>query len=336
MKTSNLHCACLVAGFVLIVSLGLGRPADAIVNENCGCHSRIMEEKKFPHLPVREGKCALCHKPSGKKHPRFKKEAFIFTDNGKSGLCNECHSRKDSMKFVHGPVAKGDCLLCHDVHQSDNKAQLKVPLDQLCYLCHPKPTFDRIFPHAPISGGNCTGCHDPHQSDVKYMLKGDKSILCFLCHQQTKFTGTSAHKPVAEGKCDDCHTTHGTNLPHLLKQNFPEPFYLPFEKSNYALCFSCHNNQLADEQRTDTLTNFRNGYINLHFIHVNKAGKGRSCKTCHDPHASSQYRLISSKISGFGKWSIPIRYLKTDTGGTCVVGCHKHKTYNRIEPVINP
>lgn len=327
--------AAILIGFVGVLVVSKERPAQAAGIMNCGCHPQKVT-RQFVHQPVKDGECPSCHKPSGQKHPRVKKEAFILTDQGNAGLCHECHDRKDTKKFVHGPVASGDCGECHDVHQSDNRFQLKEPGGALCFMCHEKAMFDRKYPHPPIVEGKCTGCHDPHQSDNTYMLKADGANLCMTCHDKAMFSGKSVHAPVAAGECAACHATHGTQFPHLLKRSFPEDFYAPFDKGNFALCFGCHSTTLADDQRTGTETNFRNGMFNLHFVHVNKADKGRSCKVCHDPHASSQPRLISSKVSGFGRWRIPIRYTKNEVGGTCVVGCHKPKSYNRNEPFVNP
>lgn len=323
----------ILVGFVAIMLVSAERPAQAVGTMNCGCHPH-KATKQNVHKPVKDGECLSCHKPSDQKHPKIKKGAFLLTDDGKAGLCNECHERKDTKKFVHGPVASGDCLECHDVHQSDHRYQLKESGGALCFTCHEKAKFDRKFPHPPIAEGKCTGCHDPHQSDFKYMLKAEGSSLCIKCHDQSMFSGKTVHAPVAAGECSSCHATHGTSFPKLLKRNFPEEFYAPFDKGNFALCFGCHSAGLVDDQRTGADTNFRNGMFNLHFLHVNKPDKGRSCKVCHDPHASSQSKLISSKVGGFGRWRIPIRYMTNDVGGTCVVGCHKPKTYNRNDPVV--
>ncbi len=312
-----------------------GRAAEAADVDNCLCHSN-KTIKPFIHIPVKNGDCLSCHKPSGQNHPRFKKEAFSLTDKGKAGLCNECHERKDTKKHIHPPVASGDCQDCHDPHQSNNKFQLKGAGASLCYNCHEKSKLDRAFPHKPIAEGKCLSCHDPHQSDQKYLLKFAGADLCTTCHDKAKFAGKSVHAPVATGDCAACHAPHGTQLHHLLKHLVPDGMYQSFNKSNFELCFSCHVNTLADSEQTDTETNFRNGMFNLHYVHVNKAEKGRSCKICHDPHAAGQPHLISSKIAGFGRWRIPIRYTNTNVGGTCVVGCHKQKSYDRINPIENP
>ncbi len=333
-KTVSL-CVAILLGIATLSLIATERSAEGAGLENCGCHTR-KANKKYVHEPVKNGECQSCHKPSEQKHPKFKKEAFLLTDNGKSGLCNECHERKDTKKHVHPPVAAGDCQDCHDPHQSDNAFQLKAAGAEVCYTCHEKSTLARPFPHQPIADGKCVSCHDPHQSDQKYMLKSEGVNLCFTCHDKAQFTGKSVHAPVAAGDCSACHAPHGTQLHHLLKSPVPEEMYQSFDKSNFTLCFGCHTDTLADSQRTGVDTNFRNGMFNLHYVHVNKVVKGRSCKVCHDPHAASQSHLISSKIAGFGRWRIPINYSKTDDGGTCVAGCHKPKSYDRINPVENP
>jgi len=37
----------------------------------------------------------------------------------------------------------------------------------------------------------------------------------------------------------------------------------------------------------------------------------------------------------FGAWRIPIDYTATETGGTCMTGCHRPYRYDRVEPVVN-
>lgn len=303
--------------------------------DNCLCHSDKLT-KKYVHLPVKDGECQSCHKPTDQRHPKFKKEAFTMTGGGKAALCHECHDRKDTKKYVHPPVASGDCTHCHDPHQSDKRFQLKEDGWRLCLSCHEKSKFDRAFPHKPIAEGKCQDCHDPHQSDHKYMLKASGVGLCMTCHDKTMFNGKSIHMPVAKGECTACHAPHGTQYHDLLIDAVPGNMYQPYVKSSYALCFRCHADTLADNAETGSDTNFRNGLSNLHHLHVNKADKGRTCKACHDPHASNQGRIVSGKVSGFGRWRIPIRFTMTTVGGTCVVGCHKPKSYDRINPVHNP
>lgn len=221
----------ILLGFVGLLLVTKEHSAEAAGEENCGCHPH-KAEKTIVHLPVKNGECLSCHKPSGQKHPKFKKEAFLLTDKGKAGLCSECHERKDTKKYVHPPVASGDCIDCHDPHQSDNKFQLKGAGALLCFNCHEKTKLDRTYPHKPIAEGKCLDCHDPHQSDQKFMLKAEGATLCISCHDKAEFTGKSVHAPVAAGKCSACHAPHGTKFNHLLKTSVTDEMYQSFDKAN--------------------------------------------------------------------------------------------------------
>ena len=161
-------------------------------------------------------------------------------------------------------------------------------------------------------------------------LKKAGAALCETCHNKALFKGKRVHAPVAKGDCTSCHAPHGSEYPDLLKSAFPAEFYLAYDGANYALCFGCHNRDLALDRLTGVQTNFRDGLRNLHTLHVNNPVKGRTCRTCHAPHASRQPMLIKDRVPGFGKWEVPISYKKTATGGTCVAGCHQPRSYDRF------
>lgn len=294
------------------------------------CHPDKVEGR-FVHAPAHTGDCLACHKlAAGKSHPRDRGSCRPVASGAK--LCYLCHDNKADKRHVHGPVATGDCVSCHDPHKSANPRQLKALGAQLCLMCH-ESNYNLKYVHAPVVTGNCLGCHDPHQSDSRMHLKKYGVALCLLCHKQSLVEGESVHAPVAEGDCLVCHRPHDAANRKLLTGYFPEEFALPYADGNFALCFGCHNSLLATDERTISLTSFRNGDRNLHAVHINKPDLGRSCKTCHDPHAAGQQRLVRSRVPGYGKWKIPISYTMTATGGTCVVGCHKTRSYDRQEPV---
>ncbi|RNC72758.1 MAG: cytochrome C [Desulfuromonadales bacterium] len=305
------------------------------IPDGCGtrCHkSKVREE--FVHGPVGSDDCIACHNPTGLEHPK-NRGAFRLPGTG-TRLCAVCHESKATKKVVHLPVADGGCLDCHDVHQSPNRMMLKAEGAALCFGCHDKGKFTANHGHSPVTDGSCLSCHDPHESDNRALLRHDKASLCFSCHDKKMAEGVSIHRPVAQGECLSCHSPHGSAWPNIMKGAFPEPFYLPYAQGNFDLCFGCHPKDIAQDRRTDTLTGFRNGDYNLHYLHINKPDKGRSCKTCHDAHAASQPRLIKERIPGFGTWDIPIRYTRTDSGGSCVAGCHKPKSYDRLRQIKNP
>lgn len=114
----------------------------------------------------------------------------------------------------------------------------------------------------------------------------------------------------------------------------PADYYMPYRTENYAACFECHDTGIALTENSKEITEFRNGDLNMHFLHVNKDPKGRSCKACHTTESESHQEKMMRDEVPFGKsWKLPVAYTKTATGGRCVVGCHKPKDYDRTNPV---
>jgi predicted CXXCH cytochrome family protein len=135
------------------------------------------------------------------------------------------------------------------------------------------------------------------------------------------------HQPIEGGECQGCHDPHGSNSYKILNAPYPSRFYSEFNVDKYKLCFQCHDSSLAEIKVTGKATNFRDGTRNLHYLHVNLK-KGRTCRACHDAHAGKNKKLIRDHVP-FGKWSLPINFNKTETGGSCAPGCHKSFTYSR-------
>ncbi len=91
-------------------------------------------------------------------------------------LCYHCHTDYTvSAAFVHGPVAVGDCLFCHNLHKSKIGHLLKEPEPKLCYKCHNINTIELIPAHFTNQQFTCTGCHYAHASSAEYLLKGATS-----------------------------------------------------------------------------------------------------------------------------------------------------------------
>ena len=133
------------------------------------------------------------------------------------------------------------------------------------------------------------------------------------------------------------HEIHGGGHRRLLTNEYPSDIYYPFSESSYALCFSCHDRQLVMLANTSTATSFRNGDTNLHFVHVNRDKKGRSCKVCHDAHAASRDKHIREEVPfGPAGWKLPIKYESLPDGGRCSTGCHSPYEYNRVTPIVYP
>ncbi len=320
--------------------------------ESClECHRDVTEGMPEVHGPVAAGACTACHKAHSSDFPHL-----LVKSN--TDLCLDCHvTTKDRLataRTVHDPVAV-ECSACHNSHASEHKMILKQESTTLCLGCHSQiksimetatSTHDAIS-----SGEKCMNCHDAHATDYAALLLNDMVDMCLECHDEevtasdgkilmnmkpVLASGKSLHGPIAQRTCVPCHQIHGGSNFRLLVKSYPPEFYAPFAEENYALCFSCHDKQLVFDERTDRLTNFRNGDHNMHFVHVNKDTKGRTCRACHETHASSKEKHIRDSVPfGTGGWELPINFEKVDTGGRCSPGCHRPYGYDRENPVNN-
>jgi len=298
------------------------------------CHDDSKTKLKHVHGPVAAGDCNACHNPHASPNEFLMPEA----GNDLCFLCHETVQEELTRKNAHKPV-EDDCSSCHDAHGASNAKLLNKSEDMVCFDCHDdvqKEVQAVTVQHKPVADAQCTGCHTPHGSDYTAMLQTAAKEICFACHKKLgKFVAESKqrHGPVEEDDCAACHTPHGSANPKILNKSFPAEFYNPYSVEKYALCFECHNEDIALDELTTTLTNFRNGDWNLHHLHIHKVRRGRSCKACHEVHASNQAMHIRTEVPYGKMWSYPITYTKMENGGNCVVGCHKPKEYNRVQPV---
>lgn len=305
-------------------------------NELCsGCHNlKGLYAGEFVHKPVKDGNCGLCHDPHASD---FKSR---LADVG-ANLCFTCHETfitGMAQKYIHAPLIKSGCSDCHDPHSGKDILRLKSPPDELCFRCHEEnknEVSQYTLKHEPASAGRCVSCHSPHFSESKYLLNGKVDVLCYSCHKESRKWKERKfqHGPVVQGNCVACHNPHGSDNSFILRLAFPNKFYSPYEKGEYNLCFLCHKEAMVTTEITENVTHFRNGKINLHMLHVNQE-KGRTCRACHDVHASNQEDHIREQFK-FGVADIPIYYFKTDTGGGCIPGCHVERKYDRIKEVKN-
>lgn len=434
----------LICPLYIFLILGIGpvfSQTDTCVSAKC--HPN-MGKAAFVHQPVKEVMCITCHQATeepGKKTRHPGNLTISLIQQG-ADLCYMCHGPKDKKKTVHAPIMAGDCISCHNPHQSQNKGILKEAVPKLCFGCHLEGMFKQNVVHLPVASGDCSSCHDNHESDFPAMLIQEGNSLCFTCHPDkeeaikdkkktvhypvnescttchsshsspnrailtaavpllcanchpnevtqgeksiTRHTSATqgraclncheshvaeipkllpkaqmdlclgchdkeidtktgriqnmkaffevnknGHGPVKNRNCTACHNPHGTDYWRMLTKYYPHTFYTSYSDGKYALCFSCHPKTAFTERKTRTATGFRNGETNLHFLHVNKIGKGRTCRACHEVHADTGLPHHVKERVDFGYWQMPMNYHPTKNGGTCLPGCHGEMRYQR-------
>ena len=224
--------------------------------------------------------------------------------------------------------------------------------------CKTNTTFKESVVHFPVRHGLCVGCHKFENGKQPFTLRENIPKLCIGCHgmkmkdelgqpqpsirsifeaagKPPEEGGLRLHKPFADGNCTCCHNPHTSSDRRMLDRPYPTTNYYDGFSPDRFMCFKCHNERAFTEPRTLDATRFRNGNLNLHYRHVNRDHKGRSCRLCHEHHAST-YDALIRKEAPFGTKIIPItEFSRTENGGSCAPTCHIPVKYNRIEAELN-
>ena len=101
-----------------------------------------------------------------------------------AGLCitDTCHSTIGKEKYVHGPVAVGECTACHEKLGEHRFAPISN-VKGLCAKCHDAKTGVHSGIKAAVRTDyrECGNCHDAHQSSRPQLLlaKGKQASGAF-------------------------------------------------------------------------------------------------------------------------------------------------------------
>jgi predicted CXXCH cytochrome family protein len=143
----------------------------------------------FSHGPFASGQCYQCHEISSTVgFRRFGEKAGVRVRTIQQipgrlvtpleELCIECHTSKSLTTaysrglWTHGPVANGDCTVCHNPHRSFFQYMLlKEKSTELCAECHAGGYLMQIEEHKKDK--ECITCHNPHVGKDRFLLKKD-------------------------------------------------------------------------------------------------------------------------------------------------------------------
>lgn len=195
------------------------------------CHSSL-KEKFNKHTKAEDKTCIMCHELGTGLQAMFAGEDFT------ANPCFKCHNDKIKsfdQEYVHGPVAGGSCIVCHNPHGSEFEHSLNVPEILLCASCHSniEDELEENDLHQPFKNGDCAKCHDPHSTNNRWVLLKSSEQLCLNCHKEQGTMEVHLHpynvKPrqklnvnleltdKGDLECISCHYPHSSNSEHLLK-----------------------------------------------------------------------------------------------------------------------
>ncbi len=202
-----------------------------------------IEFKSYNMHPALEEGCDSCHSLE---------DGDIEIPSDLKETCFGCHDDftrnedGEELEYVHGPVAEGECLACHNPHYSENRKLLNAwPPGELCVQCHddkdPRELEEGETVHEPVKELLCSDCHSPHASPYEYQLVRKGNALCRGCHTSfhSNHRRAEARRPTTQipddfprngddFACLGCHKPHFSENPRL------------FRKSESKLCFTCH------------------------------------------------------------------------------------------------
>ena len=141
------------------------------------------------HEPIKE--CRSCHTDTLPDDPGNSLKAPV------PQLCKTCHTAfSDLAGRVHGPVATGQCLICHEPHQAATHSLLRKLPPDLCRQCHEAANLAQVKNHRNPAFADCRVCHEAHTGTGRMLLKPEfikaQEILALLSDQtpvKTRFVG---------------------------------------------------------------------------------------------------------------------------------------------------
>jgi predicted CXXCH cytochrome family protein len=197
------------------------REAESNIQASRPRQRRIRKLTRFTHGPFAAKECTRCHDLTTASGFRGlsgggggERSAVELAEAGRlrmpiDELCVHCHAEfahdapGNEGRWLHGPVASGWCVLCHEAHSALYPSLLVAePTARLCGICHLREDLVETAEHRPIgiddaypspppadaensepeeaatSGASvvrvvrdCTGCHNPHMGPDRLLLR---------------------------------------------------------------------------------------------------------------------------------------------------------------------
>jgi predicted CXXCH cytochrome family protein len=123
---------------------------------------RVPMKSRHPDFVARD--CSKCHNQASANYLNTKRDKICFS----------CHDSSDFQgKYLHGPMAAGDCLACHLPHESKYLNLLKAESAEMCFECHLREDIaaNQVHEDVDLEKGMCTECHSPHASEDRLFLR---------------------------------------------------------------------------------------------------------------------------------------------------------------------
>lgn len=239
-----MNTRCIVAGFILMLTLWFTQNADAVGIESLVMPGDVIEG----HADI-ESECSSCH--------------ISFDREGQRALCLDCH--KDVAKDIvvvrgfHGLSSEAksqSCASCHVDHEG--RSASIVELNERTFD-HRMTDFILKDEHLTASCGDCHSDSDKHR---------DAPSDCLSCH-----TDDDVHDTAMGTECGDCHSESGWQD---VSFDHSTTGYVLLGGHLEADCLGCHADQTFEETPGTCF-----GCHESDDVH--KGRSGTDCDSCHNP-----------------------------------------------------
>ncbi len=123
--------------------------------------NNVIEKTYIYHPPFKNRLCKDCH------NLELSNQLVLAVPN----LCYKCHENYSQKNpSLHGPVAMGNCKVCHSPHFAENKFLLIRTGRNLCLHCHESTYVYENKHHFATDEYQCLDCHDPHSGKDRFLL----------------------------------------------------------------------------------------------------------------------------------------------------------------------
>lgn len=156
--------------------------------DRCGkCHDPhlagnrklLVDSRTYRNRRVRAFRPQSVHAPyqdrSQCRHCHIAEEGNRVRDDV-DAACRDCHAdlieaAQAPDSGVHAPIAEGQCISCHNPHESPRPNLLRTTAEQMCVDCHAPEALAEADHPASVVRADCLICHKGHSSERPNLLR---------------------------------------------------------------------------------------------------------------------------------------------------------------------
>lgn len=315
---------------------------------NCHRSHNAKSKERLLASPNDSGVCLVCH--NGNTGTNIKSE--IQKNHGHNvEIYNNIHDPSENI--LSSPIHT-QCADCHDPHRVNSSSASAPNVNGRLNGVSGMNIGGSIIAESQFEYEVCFKCHgqDRYNNPVVTRQDQNSNLRVAFLPSNASFhgvatQGTAYNVPSLRTRwhettrlyCTDCHNNnnskknggsgpngpHGSTFEHILERRYLISTNMPYQQSNYDLCWKCHRPEII---LGENFTTFK-----YHKKHIDE--ESTPCSVCHDPHGSQRNAgLINFDTSAvFPNLNGELKFEVVGDKGYCYLQCHGEdhspEVYNR-------